>query len=848
MVGRFALLAAAAAAVVLLALPAGALAIVVDHDSAAVTETSPGGDGLVGPGDTFAVTETLHTSDPSLTGVAGSLTSSTPGLSITQGSSSWPDLAFGMPTANATPFTGSLSSAATCGVNLDFAVHLHSDQGDAVVPFTVPTGVPGPLQPFTSVDVPKPINDNSSVSSSFTVPTAGRVKDLRVRIGRITHSYVGDLRIELIAPDNTKVTLLSPNSTDSGDNLVNTVFDSSAATSITASSPPFTGSFRPEESLHKLDGHQQQGTWTLKVTDTNAPDTGTLDAWGADVSFAVCSGEPIASYTATPNPALPGDPVQLDASGSVDPNGSITRYEWDLDGDGTFETDGGTTPTLSRTFTDRGRYPVGLRVTDNDGRTDVFQGEVNVTHPPTASFTSSPASPSTGQTVTFDGSGSTDPDGPIARYEWDLDGNGTFETDGGASATTTHAYGTTGDVAVHLRVTDTDGATATTTRSLHIANRAPTAAFAAPAPLLAGVAGVFNATSSSDPDGSIVDYAWDFDGNGTYETAGGSTPTISHQFASAGTYPVGLQVTDNNGATGTTSVSVHVTQPPLAALVLSPSTVQTGTPVSFDASGSTDPDGSIVGYEWDLDGNGSYETDSGTNPRVTKAYPNHGVIPVRVRVTDNDGGKSVATGTLTVNDPPPPVGAGSGSGGSGGSSNGGGGSSGSSGGGGGSGGSSGGGSTSSNGSAGTGAPGTSGGSGGGTGGSGSAGGSGASPAGPLRASLDGPAVQTAKDVARSGLAVTCSTDRPATCALTAEVSASVAKRLRVKVPKKATAVTVGSASASSAAAQPGAVRLVLSSKVRSALKRRGRISVTVRATVTSASGERAQVTRTIAIR
>src|SRR4051794_22251041 len=191
---------ALAAALSLLVLPAGASAIVVDHNSAQATETTSPGDGLIGPGDTFSLNETLHTSDPVLTGVSGTLTSSSPGLSIGQGSSAWPDLLFGVPTSNATPFQGSVSAAAGCGGNLDFAVHLHTDQGDAVVPFTVPSGTPGPFRPFNSVDVPKPINDNSTATSTFNVSTPGRVKGLRVRIGHLTHSYVGDLRIQVIAP------------------------------------------------------------------------------------------------------------------------------------------------------------------------------------------------------------------------------------------------------------------------------------------------------------------------------------------------------------------------------------------------------------------------------------------------------------------------------------------------------------------------------------------------------------------------------------------------------------------------------------------------------------------------
>jgi trimeric autotransporter adhesin len=70
--------------------------------------------------------------------------------------------------------------------------------------------------------------------------------------------------------------------------------------------------------------------------------------------------------------------------------------------------------------------------------------------------------------VTLDASGSTDPDGTIARYEWDLDNNGTYEIDGGATATRTATFATVGTVTVGLRVTDNNGAPATTTRPLTV--------------------------------------------------------------------------------------------------------------------------------------------------------------------------------------------------------------------------------------------------------------------------------------------------------------------------------------------------------------------------------------------
>ena len=76
---------------------------------------------------------------------------------------------------------------------------------------------------------------------------------------------------------------------------------------------------------------------------------------------------------------------------------------------------------------------------------------------------------------------------------------------------------------------------------------------------------------------------------------------------------------------------------PAAALTVSSPATQTGEPVTFDASASRDEDGSITKYEWDLDGDGTYERDSGTAPAVTHTYDAPDRVTVTVRVHDDDG-------------------------------------------------------------------------------------------------------------------------------------------------------------------------------------------------------------------
>jgi hypothetical protein len=88
-------------------------------------------------------------------------------------------------------------------------------------------------------------------------------------------------------------------------------------------------------------------------------------------------------------------------------------------------------------------------------------------------------------------------------------------------------------------------------------------------------------------------------------------------------------------------VAVVANRPPVAAVSATPAVVAPGRAVAFDASGSSDPEGLGLRYEWDLDGNGSFETPGGTTPTVTRAYPGSTTLTARVRVTDPHG----ATGT-----------------------------------------------------------------------------------------------------------------------------------------------------------------------------------------------------------
>src|SRR5207249_10121202 len=117
---------------------------------------------------------------------------------------------------------------------------------------------------------------------------------------------------------------------------------------------------------------------------------------------------------------------------------------------------------------------------------------------------------------------------------------------------------------------------------------------ATPNPVLEGATVSFVASGSSDPGGTIDSYVWDF-GDLTI----GSGAIIAHSSLTFGTFNATLSVTDNESFTATTYRHIVVHAPPIASFTATSNPV-VGTPMYFDASGSHDPDGTILFYRWDF--------------------------------------------------------------------------------------------------------------------------------------------------------------------------------------------------------------------------------------------------------
>ncbi len=168
------------------------------------------------------------------------------------------------------------------------------------------------------------------------------------------------------------------------------------------------------------------------------------------------------------------------------------------------------------------------------------------------------------------------------------------------------------------------------------ANQAPVADIGGPYSGTEKIALAFDASNSSDSDGTLVGYAWDFGDGST-----GTGVKVSHTYAATGTYSVTLIVTDDAGdsATETAQVTIGAGNQPPTADAKGPYMTVAGKAVEFDGSGSSDSDGSIVSYDWSF---GDGATGSGVKP--THTYTSKGTYNVTLTVTDDGNAvDSVAT-------------------------------------------------------------------------------------------------------------------------------------------------------------------------------------------------------------
>ncbi|MDH3697582.1 MAG: PKD domain-containing protein [Flavobacteriaceae bacterium] len=261
---------------------------------------------------------------------------------------------------------------------------------------------------------------------------------------------------------------------------------------------------------------------------------------------------------------------------------------------------------------------------------------------PVAIADATPTSGGVPMEVTFTGGNSTD-DTAVTSYTWDFkDGNTSTEDN------PVHMFTTVGSYEVTLTVTDAQGLTNTDTVTITASdqgNEAPEAlASANPLTGTAPLTVQFLGSGSSD-DSAVTSYIWNITDN-----VNANVPDPKYTFENSGVYDVSLTVSDEQGLSDTSTVTITVNEPqtenaaPIAVATATPLTGDAPLTVNFTGSNSVDDNG-IVSYYWDFTG------DPSSAPNASRTFNDPGVYDVTLTVTDGGGLQDTTTLTITVTQP-----------------------------------------------------------------------------------------------------------------------------------------------------------------------------------------------------
>lgn len=321
-------------------------------------------------------------------------------------------------------------------------------------------------------------------------------------------------------------------------NVVGTLVSTSAATVVLEGTLSF-GDVATGATVTSVD------TFTIRQNRSQAFNPAAL-VW-------TVTGTPAAPIQSdfTVNPNGGNAPISIRFTPTPITNVAINRFDWDFNGDGVVDVTDTVGRDQVRTFSTPGTFAVSLKVTDSQGRTDTRVKNVVIANaPPVVTASASPTNGQVPLTVNFLAS-ATDSNG-VVTYEWDFDGNGSYDrTISSSSGNTTFAYTDVGTYVPRVRVTDGLGASVVVSVPTMEVRAAPLGSPQAtlslsrtsgPAPLL-----VTLSASVSDPQGGTVQsYQWDPDGNGIFDTTT-ATNSTSYTYPGAGTFYPRVRITMTDG-------------------------------------------------------------------------------------------------------------------------------------------------------------------------------------------------------------------------------------------------------------------------------------------------------------
>ena len=286
------------------------------------------------------------------------------------------------------------------------------------------------------------------------------------------------------------------------------------------------GSYTPQTS-------DPGGLWSLIVNATDSPIP--PNSGSASTAVTLQDRPPVASFTSTPSSAPTGTAITFDGTGSYDLDGTVVSYSWAF-GDGAT----GAGAVVSHSYNLAKTYTVTLTVTDNGGVTGSTSSQVSIGDlPPVVSFTPSPSTANTGQSITLSITVS-DPDGTIVstRVDW---GDSIVQLYSGAITSASHSYTSTGSSTFEIFTiivtgTDNNASYTSTSSQVTINDRVPVPSFNPSSTSLITGQNVTLTISAADPDGTVTALRVDW-GDGNIDTLSGIATSDIHSYSSTGTSP-----------------------------------------------------------------------------------------------------------------------------------------------------------------------------------------------------------------------------------------------------------------------------------------------------------------------
>ncbi len=399
---------------------------------------------------------------------------------------------------------------------------------------------------------------------------------------------------------------------------------------------------------------------TADCTSTTA-----VDQRGAERPSTACDRGAVEASSDVPVRLLDlvPDRTAIDEGGSISlivvasgPAGHTLDYEFDCDGDGTFERQGvraGTTASGSCTFGDDGSFTVQARVCLRADATRCDTGsfavEVANVAPTIVRVGNDGPVPQGGRVnIVVDAEDPAGPNDPLV-VSADCDGDGSFETIGSTTVVQCE-YALQGTFDVPVQVDDGDGGTDESTTTVDVRNDVPLiTAVTATQPLAEGQSATIEVEASDA--GGALSYEFDCDGDGAYEVGPQPDSSTECAFGDDGAYSVLVRVTDADGAAAGSSTQVVVDNvaPVITGVFGEP--VDEGDPASFEVSMTGEDaagDADILRYEFDCDNDGRYELGPLLAESATCSFDDDGQFTIGLRITDGDGGSATGTATALV--------------------------------------------------------------------------------------------------------------------------------------------------------------------------------------------------------